>query len=328
MREPADDRDRLARRWALVAAHRDRLLRLTSTRTASAADAEDAVQETLLRAVQFDDLDEDRVGPFLTSVALRVCADSYRASGRVDRLHVRLGNGLVDEEPPDEQVCDDAEARAVASVVATLPDRQRRVVTARSQGLSCQQVATRLGLSYSAVESALSRARAAVRTRVEVCLDATALAGLRVARALRAVPGEVPSASAVAFGGALTSALALHATLPAAALPEPPAVVRTVPAAHDHAAGTSAATPVPARSRGAVVTHVVPAPVVAPRPRPRPTSHKIAGVGPAQVSEQDTGYTTQERLMHCVKYGIELQPTVQCKTPPPDAPDQTTRSPL
>jgi RNA polymerase sigma-70 factor (ECF subfamily) len=321
MPEPDDDRERLARRWALVAAHRDRLLRLTSTRTASAADAEDAVQETMLRAVQFDDLDEERVGQFLTSVALRVCADSYRSSARVERLHVRLGNGLVDEEPPDEQVCDEAEAVAVASIVATLPDRQRNVVTARSQGLSCQQVATRLGLSYGAVESALSRARAAVRARVEVCLDATALAGLRVARALRAIPGEVPGASAVAFGGVLTSALALHPALPAVALPAPPAVVRTVTATHADAAAPAvrhpATTPRIATARVGRVA-VVPA-------APRTAAHKVADVGPAHVTQTETGYTTQERLMHCVQYGIEIQPTVQCKMPPPDD-DQTPRS--
>jgi RNA polymerase sigma factor (sigma-70 family) len=328
MPEIDDDRERLARRWALVAAHRDRLLRLTSTRTASAADAEDAVQETMLRAVQFEDLDEDRLGAFLTSVALRVCADSYRSSGRVDRLHVRLGNGLVPDEAPDEHVCDDAEARAVAHVLATLPDRQRSVVTARSQGLSCHQVAHRLGLSYSAVESALSRARAAVRTRVETCLDATALAGIRVARMLRAVPAEVPGASAMAFGGLLTSALALQPAAPAVAAAAPPPVIRTVTVATHHKAAARVARPATATSQHAVVTPATPPPARRPTPAP-PKRDKIAGVGGAEVTQTETGYTTQERLMHCVKYGVELQPTVQCKMPPPDdKTDSTPRSAL
>ena len=62
---------------ALVLEHRKRLQRLVRTRLPEPCDAEDVVQEALIRAVCFADLDEARVGALLTTTALRLCADFF-----------------------------------------------------------------------------------------------------------------------------------------------------------------------------------------------------------------------------------------------------------
>jgi RNA polymerase sigma-70 factor (ECF subfamily) len=316
------DRERLERRWELVAAHRERLLRVARSRTASLADAEDAVQETLLRSVTFENLDEERVGPFLTTVVTRICADRYRANGMSDRLHQRLGARLVDDESPEEQVCDDAEAAAVAAVVTTLPKRQQAVVRARSIGLSCGEVAHHLGLTYSAVESALSRARATVRARVDVCLDATALAGARVAHVLRHLPAELPGAGAAVIGGLLTGALAVT--------PAAPVIAAAPPAPVHLAAVHTVARPAPRPARPAV-TVSAPRPVALPQvpvpglsdgtPQAHDVIHGFKAV-PVHIRDNDPEhkYTFEDRIYHCVEYGVDLTPTIQCSYPPGEEP--------
>jgi hypothetical protein len=151
-------------------------------------------------------------------------------------------------------------------------------------------------MTYGAVESALMRARTAVRARVEICLETTAVAASRVARSLRAVPNEVPAASVLAIGGVLATVLA---TTPAAPMGEP----------------------VAAAVRRQVTTTYVARPVVTPAPPPRvepaarlvatvpgsdatspiapPTSLLVHG-GPSEPYRQWSGMTTVEELQYCL----------------------------
>lgn len=59
----------------MVLPHRQRLLRLARLRAASPADAEDCVQEALLRVATHARLDQKRVGGLLTTIVLNLCAD-------------------------------------------------------------------------------------------------------------------------------------------------------------------------------------------------------------------------------------------------------------
>ncbi len=315
----------LDRRWTLVAVHRDRLLRVVAGRTASTADAEDVVHEAMVRCVLFDDLDEERVGQFLTSVAIRLCADGHRRNGSADRLVERLTAHAVDEESPEERICDAAEARAVAAVYETLPERQRSVVAARSEGMSCGQVAHRLGLTYGAVESALVRARTAVRARVEICLDATALLACRAARTLRTVPAELPGASAVVIAG-LVSTLAAGSLAVAAPATSPPATVAMTVAA-----------PTPLVRLSSTPVAAAPSPAPAPpearptgRPRsPSPSPSPALPTATPYIYDEDPPYTTEEWIHYCIEYGIEYdvesRDTIRCRTPY-DQPSPTPRS--
>ena len=151
-----------AHRWTLVLPHRERLLRLARTRLNSAQDAEDCVQEALLRAASFRSLDEARVGPFLTSTLLRLCVDHYRLSDRQHRLRQRIA--FVDISPdPGELVSDQDLGLWMLDQAHQLQGRARHVVLARAAGLSVAAAAGELGISVKAAESAFTRGRARLR---------------------------------------------------------------------------------------------------------------------------------------------------------------------
>ena len=70
-------------------------MRLVRRRLPSFQDAEDCVQETMARAAAHAALDRNRLGAFLTSVALRLCIDFYRDMDRRRRLMVRAALNMA-----------------------------------------------------------------------------------------------------------------------------------------------------------------------------------------------------------------------------------------
>lgn len=153
-------------RWAAVTPHRGRLLRIAESRTGCPHDAEDCVQEALLRCVEFDQLDEARVGALLTTITVRLCADRHRQREQYRRLAERLSAQSTLEPAAEERVCDRAEAAWAVRHVDALPARQRQVLWAHAEGMSCAEVAASYNLPFKAVESALHRARIRLRTIV------------------------------------------------------------------------------------------------------------------------------------------------------------------
>jgi RNA polymerase sigma factor (sigma-70 family) len=179
------------------------LLRLARARTPTQDDAEDIVHEALLRCVQFAGLDEERLGRFLTSVTIRLCVDEHRRRGQDLRMGWRLGAQPLVVPGADEQVCDRAEARWVAAVVASLPPRQREVLAAKADDMSCGEIGSRYRMSYKAVESALRHGREAVRAALAG--TAALVAGLFVRRELRSRSAALvaaPLAASMALGSA------------------------------------------------------------------------------------------------------------------------------
>lgn len=147
-----------AARWRLVEPHRRRLLAIATRRVGSVHDAEDCVQEALLRAAGHPDLDADRVGQFLTTTVRRLCVDVHRATARRSRLAARAS--VPDALPaPDDRVCDDAEGSWLLTQVRMLPDRQREVLLARAAGLTTREAAVCLAISGAAAERAFTYAR-------------------------------------------------------------------------------------------------------------------------------------------------------------------------
>jgi RNA polymerase sigma-70 factor (TIGR02960 family) len=145
---------------------------------ASYDDAEDAVQETYLRAWRgWAGFDGEYVRAWLYRIATNVCVDLIRARAR--RAPMALAevawltpypDRLLDEIPSTEDTPDDvAVARetielAFLAALQVLPPRQRAALLAREVlGLPAAETAALLDTSVAAANSALQRARATMQ---------------------------------------------------------------------------------------------------------------------------------------------------------------------
>ncbi|MEU0004329.1 sigma-70 family RNA polymerase sigma factor [Streptomyces sp. NPDC006314] len=150
-------------RWQRMWSHREQLLKVARRRSMSPEDAEDAVHEAMLRAAERPDLDDERLGAWLTTVTMRLCVDRYRQVNREAEVGSRPTLVAPGPVPVEEAVCDRAEARWLAVRSGELPARQAEALRLKSEDLDVSQVAVRMGLSYRTVESLLARARRTLR---------------------------------------------------------------------------------------------------------------------------------------------------------------------
>ncbi|MFD4568822.1 sigma-70 family RNA polymerase sigma factor [Streptomyces sp. NPDC058467] len=150
-------------RWQRMWSHREQLLKVARRRSMSPEDAEDAVHEAMLRAAERPDLDDERLGAWLTTVTMRLCVDRYRQVNREAEVHRSPTLAAPGPVPVDEAVCDRAEARWLAVRSGELPARQAEALRLKSEDLDVGQVAVHMGLSYRTVESLLARARRTLR---------------------------------------------------------------------------------------------------------------------------------------------------------------------
>ncbi|WP_371668618.1 sigma-70 family RNA polymerase sigma factor [Streptomyces sp. NBC_00289] len=155
--QAADDR------WQRMWNHREQLLKVARRRSMSPEDAEDAVHEAMLRAAERPDLDDERLGAWLTTVTMRLCVDRYRQVNREAEVHRSPTLTAPGPVPVEEAVCDRAEAKWLAVRSGELPARQAEALRLKSEDLDVGQVAVRMGLSYRTVESLLARARRTLR---------------------------------------------------------------------------------------------------------------------------------------------------------------------
>ena len=159
-----------ARRWRLILGYREHVTRLVRSRLWNAHDVDDCVQEVMLRAVLFPRLDEDRVGSFVTSTALRLCVDYYRDWERQRRLRARVA--FLDQPiGPDEPITEHDLGRWMFERAGQLHGREQQIMLARAQGLTNRQIAESLGLTAKAVESAFTRGRARLRSQFDHCMN-------------------------------------------------------------------------------------------------------------------------------------------------------------
>ncbi|MFI2206788.1 sigma-70 family RNA polymerase sigma factor [Streptomyces sp. NPDC020192] len=150
-------------RWQRMWSHREQLLKVARRRSMSQEDAEDAVHEAMLRAAERSDLDDERLGAWLTTVTMRLCVDRYRQVNREAEVGSRPTLVAPGPVPVEEAVCDRAEAKWLAVRSGELPARQAEALRLKSEDLDVSQVAVRMGLSYRTVESLLARARRTLR---------------------------------------------------------------------------------------------------------------------------------------------------------------------
>lgn len=145
-------------------------MRLVRRRLPNSADAEDCVQETMMRAAAHTTLDRQRLGPFLTSVAMRLCIDFYRDQDRRKRLLQRAA--VVDEpETPEEGVCDEDFGRWLLQQAQLLRGREQQVILARADGISTAEFARIHKISVKAAEGAFTRGRARLRMACAKALE-------------------------------------------------------------------------------------------------------------------------------------------------------------
>ncbi|MFF7748722.1 sigma-70 family RNA polymerase sigma factor [Streptomyces sp. NPDC007971] len=150
-------------RWQRMWSHREQLLKVARRRSMSQEDAEDAVHEAMLRAAERPELDDERLGAWLTTVTMRLCVDRHRQVNREAEVGSRPTLVAPGPVPVEEAVCDRAEAKWLAVRSGELPARQAEALRLRSEDLDVSQVAVRMGLSYRTVESLLARARRTLR---------------------------------------------------------------------------------------------------------------------------------------------------------------------
>ncbi|MEV6948614.1 sigma-70 family RNA polymerase sigma factor [Streptomyces sp. NPDC051172] len=259
-------------RWRRMWSHREQLLRVARRRSMSQEDAEDAVHEAMLRAAERPDLDDERLGAWLTTVTMRLCVDRYRQVNR--EAEVRTSPTLIapGPVPVEEAVCDRAEAKWLAVRSGELPARQAEALRLKSEDLDVSQVAVRMGLSYRTVESLLARARRTLRASLAGTLGFVLFlfgrGRLRAGGKAQAVAATSTAATLVVAGFVLPYALdGGHpvTTHPPAASPAPgraaetarPASAGRTPTAKAHELST-ASTPSTGTHKGSLLPLSVP----------------------------------------------------------------------
>ena len=202
----ATDDDAQARYEALVVPHLDRLLGFARRRSASLADAEDAVQEACARAwLAFGELrDTSRVRPWLYQILVSVLAAAAEKAGRRQRLFslTRL------EDAHEALVGGDGDALFREVVARLTTDAVRRALDTIPQdvavplelhamdGLKYREIAEVIGVPIGTVMSRIHRGRKLLQGAL--ALDRTAWsigavtrdAATRDAAARRARPGR------------------------------------------------------------------------------------------------------------------------------------------
>jgi RNA polymerase sigma factor (sigma-70 family) len=188
------------------------------------ADAEEVTQTTFLNAFRAIEKGERprSAGAWLNAIALNLCRQRFRQAARRPS-QVPLAEDIADVVPDDEAPTMDDLTRALKH----LPFNQRAALVLREfEGLAPREIATRLEVSVSAVETLLFRARRSLREQLEgnlTCQDAERAISLQLdgllARsergALRAHLRECPECARLARGvRAQSSAMKSLALLP------------------------------------------------------------------------------------------------------------------
>jgi RNA polymerase sigma factor CnrH len=216
--------------------HSDRIFRFCRRELGSREEAEDAVQATFLnafRALRRGVVPESEA-PWLYAIAQNVCLERARARRRRGRIEFGC-----DAEALHEGVAATPERRGLEllrlrDAIASMPPRQREAIVLREwRGLSYAEIGERLGLSQSAVETLLFRARRALaqgletpvrgRRRLRSAFDLSWLAGA-VKGAFAggaAVKGAATVALLVAAGGLAAGSLERRGDAPARPLEAP-----------------------------------------------------------------------------------------------------------
>jgi len=147
---------------ALVRRHQAAVYRVALRMLGSEADAQDATQESFVRA--WRGLErfrrESAVSTWLYRIVTRRCLDAIAARRPTEALHqIELDAGVDSADTAEQR----ERLRAVTRAIAGLPGEQRAALVLREfEGLSYDQLADVLNTSVPAVKGRIHRARLAV----------------------------------------------------------------------------------------------------------------------------------------------------------------------
>jgi RNA polymerase sigma-70 factor, ECF subfamily len=152
----------------LARRYEHRLYAFACRMTGNASDAEDIVQETLVRVYRY--LDRFKPGaafkPWVYQITANLCRDRLRRARRLQWVSMAagsLGLGSLDETlrsadaPPDRQAAAREELALAEQALAALPEKQRMVILmTRYEGMSYEDAAAALGIPVGTVKSRLN----------------------------------------------------------------------------------------------------------------------------------------------------------------------------
>jgi RNA polymerase sigma-70 factor (ECF subfamily) len=149
--------------------HRAELTAYCQRILGSPFDAEDAVQETLLRAWRASERFEGRASlrTWLYRIATNVCLDALGRSARqplpVEEVPEPVLEPCREPDPSERALARETARHALLAAICLLPPRQRAVLLLRDVlSWRATEVAVLLGTTSAAVNSALQRAHAAL----------------------------------------------------------------------------------------------------------------------------------------------------------------------
>lgn len=150
----------------------------------STADAEDAVQETYIRAWQsILSLREFHTSvAWVCRIARNVSTDFLRSRSRgrlkevdieLSDLNIEIAQKLVAERSNPEELMEKAESRFfVRNAIDSLPEKHRVILSLREiDGLSYEDIGAALGCPMGTIDSRLFRARASLKKRIIAFLN-------------------------------------------------------------------------------------------------------------------------------------------------------------
>lgn len=154
----------------LVRMHAQGVLNVVHRMCGDAQLAEDAAQETFIRAWQ--NLPSHRPGTplrnWLYRIAVNAGTDMLRRERRIlpdDIDDLRLTDG---NPSPEHQVSQKERARLVQSAILSLPEASRAVLVLREyEGLSYQEISSTLDIPVGTVMSRLNYARNTLKTKLQ-----------------------------------------------------------------------------------------------------------------------------------------------------------------
>lgn len=140
----------------------------------NAHDAEDAAQETMLRAFRsFDRFDGRTPGGWLYRVAHNTCLDRLRAAKGKEgpALEELREKGFDPQDPgpdPEEQYLRSARREALQEAISALPLQDQALLAMfYSEGLRYEEIAAAEGMKLGTVKSRLNRAKEALRKKLD-----------------------------------------------------------------------------------------------------------------------------------------------------------------
>jgi RNA polymerase sigma-70 factor, ECF subfamily len=148
------------------AQHRTALRRFVARRVADRHEAEDVVQDALLRG--FESMHQlaapERLPAWLARIAAHRIVDLHRARRPQEELPEDLRAPEHESDPVAEL------APCLPAMVERLPETYRDALRwSDLEGLPQQEVARRLGISLSGAKSRVQRGRERLRQRIEAC---------------------------------------------------------------------------------------------------------------------------------------------------------------